>query len=183
MSSGDACVKGGAWTSGRGRRGLGALDNRRPAAHPVAAERRLSLQISVTRTHEGIARLTDAVDALLARHAVSEATLFDARLIVEEISCNVVEHGQACGDAPMELHVAIDEATLLLEFRDAGAAFDPTALPGPALDADIAQRRPGGLGVHLVRSLAQSVAYQRVDDCNVLRILLRLDAAPDNGRP
>lgn len=149
------------------------------AAHPVAANGSVVLlQISVTRTQEGIERLTDAVDALLARHGVADATALDARLIVEEVSCNVVEHGDATAGHVLELHVTVEAGALTLEFRDAGEAFDPTGLPAPSLDADATHRPIGGLGVHLVRSLADSVAYQRVDGCNVLRILLRLDAAP-----
>ena len=77
------------------------------------------------------------------------------------------------------LHARVDDGRLWLEFRDRGQAFDPTAHAAPALDADIGERGIGGLGVFLVQELAEVIAYQRLDGCNVLRVTLRLDAAHD----
>ena len=101
-----------------------------------------------------------------------------ARLIVEEVACNAVEHAVA-PDAPLEMHARVDAGRLWLEFRDRGAPFDPTTVAAPDLDADIGDRGVGGLGVFLVRELADEIEYQRVDEVNVLRITLRLDAAHD----
>ena len=102
----------------------------------------------------------------------------DARLIVEEVACNAVEHAVAPG-APLEMHARVEDDRLWLEFRDRGPAFDPTAREAPDLDADIAERDIGGLGVFLVQELAERIEYRRSDGCNILRITLRLDAAHD----
>ena len=51
-------------------------------------------------------------------------------------------------------------------------AYDPLAHAPPDLDADIADRPIGGLGIHLVRELAQDARYRREDGWNILRIEL-----------
>lgn len=140
------------------------------------------MHISVAHTPADVLRMTDAIDALMARHGASAAVAHDARLIVEEVACNAVEHAVA-PEAPLEMHARVDDGRLWLEFRDRGAAFDPTAHAAPALDTDIGERGIGGLGVFLVQALAEDIAYQRVDGCNVLRITLRLDAAHDMESP
>ncbi|WP_082112949.1 SpoIIE family protein phosphatase [Pseudoxanthomonas suwonensis] len=154
------------------------LDSAGAAAHAVATQGETSVRIDGARTHADVLRMTDAVDALLARHGASAAAIHDARLVVEEVACNVVEHAIA-PDAPLQLQAHLDGDRLRLEFRDRGAPFDPTARDAPDLDLDIAVRGIGGLGVFLVRELADAVDYQRIDGCNVLRITLRLDAAHD----
>ena len=60
-----------------------------------------------------------------------------------------------------------------LQFRDQGAPFDPLSTPAPDLDADILDRPIGGLGLYLIRQIAEEMHYQRVDDCNLLRVTLR----------
>ena len=70
-----------------------------------------------------------------------------------------------------------DEIVLIV--RDDAAAFDPLARAGPNLDTDIADREIGGLGILLVKRLADSCRYSRVDGCNVLEI--RLGRIPDSN--
>jgi Anti-sigma regulatory factor (Ser/Thr protein kinase) len=142
------------------------------------------VHISLARSSHDVLRMTDAIDDLLARHGASPAVVHDARLVVEEVACNAVRHA-VTPDAPLELHAEVDHGRLQLEFRDHGEPFDPTTCPAPQLDADIESREIGGLGVYLVRELAEEVQYQRIDDCNVLRVTLRLDndAAPETEKP
>ncbi|GAB3510115.1 SpoIIE family protein phosphatase [Pseudoxanthomonas daejeonensis] len=154
------------------------LDNPGAEAHAVGAKGETSVHMSVAHTSHDVLRMTNAIDALLARHGASMAAMHDARLIVEEVACNAVEHAVA-PDAPLEMHARVDGRQLWLEFRDRGQPFDPTARSAPDLDAEIGEREIGGLGVFLVQELADRIEYQRIDDCNVLRITLRLDAAHD----
>jgi sigma-B regulation protein RsbU (phosphoserine phosphatase) len=154
------------------------LDIAATQAHAVGAKGETSVHISVAHTSDDVLRMTDAIDALLERHGASPDSIHDARLIVEEVACNAVEHAVAPG-APLEMHARVDDGRLWLEFRDRGAPFDPTARATPDLDADIDERDIGGLGVFLVKEVADAIDYQRVDDCNILRITLRLDAAND----
>lgn len=158
------------------------LDIAGTEAHAVGAKGETSVHTSVAHSSIDVARMTDAIDGLLAHHGASVAAIQDARLIVEEIACNAVEHA-VTPESPLELKARIDEGRLWLEFRDRGPAFDPTAHARPDLDADIEDRDVGGLGVFLVQELADGIEYQRIDGCNLLRIILRLDAAHDTESP
>jgi anti-sigma regulatory factor (Ser/Thr protein kinase) len=68
-------------------------------------------------------------------------------------------------------------ADIVLTFRDEGPSFDPTVVESPPLDVDIADREVGGLGILLVRKLADHCRYSRVDGWNVVEI--RLQRTPD----
>ena len=69
--------------------------------------------------------------------------------------------------------VARHDAGLHVEFREDGRPFDPLSHDVPDLDAPLHERPIGGLGVHLVRELAQRVEYERIEPYNVLRVVLR----------
>ncbi|TWI05954.1 anti-sigma regulatory factor (Ser/Thr protein kinase) [Luteimonas cucumeris] len=134
----------------------------------------MHLQIAIPNQREHLRELADAIDAALLAQGVDRALRDDVRLVAEEVACNVVEHGYDAG-AQGEVLVAIERrpGALAMEFRDDGRPFDPLAVSPPLLDADIDQRPLGGLGLHLVRELAQSLSYAREEPYNVLRVTLR----------
>ncbi|MND04390.1 Serine/threonine-protein kinase BtrW [compost metagenome] len=57
-----------------------------------------------------------------------------------------------------------------LDFVDDGAPFDPLVAAPPDLNADIVERGVGGLGLHLIRELADNCHYARRDGCNILHV-------------
>ena len=57
---------------------------------------------------------------------------------------------------------------------DTGTPFDPLSAADPDLDAHIDERPVGGLGLYLIRSLAQDIRYRREGDTNLLTVVLRI---------
>lgn len=127
-----------------------------------------------------LARVEDmnaSLEAVLLRHGIGQALRDDVRLIVEELASNVIKYGGDPSGMPrheLSVHIGIDDDLLNLEFRDTGAPFDPTAMAEPDLDADILDRDIGGLGLHLIRNLAESVEYRREGPYNLLDLTLRM---------
>jgi serine/threonine-protein kinase RsbW len=76
---------------------------------------------------------------------------------------------------------------LELLFEDTGRPFDPLShaeeLP-PDLDAPPDERSVGGLGIHIVATLARGARYSREEGCNRLHLRLELGAGgvPDATR-
>ncbi|WP_363796706.1 SpoIIE family protein phosphatase [Lysobacter firmicutimachus] len=126
------------------------------------------------------ARLPDvfaSVEAALAEAGVERERIGDVRLIVEEVMCNAIDYGGQSGGHEVSLELGIGRDRVDLLFRDDGRPFDPLAQAPPDLDADVQDRPLGGLGLYLIRSLADEAAYAREGRYNVLRIvLLRPDA-------
>jgi serine/threonine-protein kinase RsbW len=99
------------------------------------------------------------------------------QLAVEEACANVIQHG-APTNQPGPLSIAVDlcrdgqDCTVTL--RDRGTPFDPTSHPLPDLSPRLRKRRPGGLGVYLIRRLMDQVSYQVQDGVNTLTMVKRL---------
>jgi len=127
----------------------------------------------------GIRQAQQYLQALLAAREVPQQCIGDALLISEELLTNIV---RAAGERPAATRLALDVALLpeqiVLTVRDDGPAFDPLARADPSLEADIAERPIGGLGIYMVRQMAADCRYSRDEDWNVLQV--RLDRSDSN---
>lgn len=85
-------------------------------------------------------------------------------LAIDEALANVIRHGYEgsdCGriDIEMSWPVSETEPGLTITIRDYGRQVDPDGIVGRDLD----EVRPGGLGVHIMRSVMDSVHYERAE--------------------
>jgi anti-sigma regulatory factor (Ser/Thr protein kinase) len=117
----------------------------------------------------GLEKADKSLDELALAVQLPEETLFQVRLVLEEVLMNVISYGAGDGAVPhVQLNMAQKDGTLSMEIADNGIAFDPLQLPAPDLDAEIDDRPIGGLGIFLVRELMDSVTYRRDGDWNRL---------------
>lgn len=91
-------------------------------------------------------------------------------IVLDEIASNIVRCSGASG-----FRLGLDRTgdALTMVFADDGVAFDPTrdaATPDISLPAD--DRGIGGLGIFMVKKMAQSVNYVRRDGMNVLTVVI-----------
>jgi anti-sigma regulatory factor (Ser/Thr protein kinase) len=116
----------------------------------------------------------DRLEERLAPAGVEIDDRHDVRLVAEETLINVVRHGAGGTDSlTIDLRCDIEEHAVRIEVHDNGPAFDPLSHPAPDLDAPLEERPIGGLGVYMVRTLADEASYRRSEGRNELRLVLR----------
>ena len=106
----------------------------------------------------------DAIFAFLGRFAeqngIGEKDRLCIDLVAEELFTNTVKYGSG-GEGRIQIRVERVGPQLRLELVDFDAEpFDPESVRPPALSAPIQERRPGGLGIHLIRSMVDEVRYE-----------------------
>lgn len=74
------------------------------------------------------------------------------------------------------ISLTLDDGSVVLCVEDDGPAFDPLAAPEPDLDAPLEDRPVGGLGIHLLREMMDTLDYVRRDDRNRLILRKRVQA-------
>ena len=91
-------------------------------------------------------------------------------LALEELFTNTVRHGYG-GDceSPVWLQATHSLAGVCIQYEDAAPAFNPLAYEAQ-FDQACGDHAPGGLGVNLVRCLANEITYRRQGDRNVLTL-------------
>jgi len=77
-------------------------------------------------------------------------------LAVDEACSNIIRHSyKGRADMPIWVKIRTLQGEIRVELRDLGEKIDPAKLRPRDLD-DV---RPGGLGIHLIRSLMDEVTY------------------------
>ena len=95
---------------------------------------------------------------------ISEDDQFNVRLVLDEAVINVMVHGyDDSHEHDINVSLSLDSGMLAIHIDDDGVAYNPLDAPPPRFDLPIEERRIGGLGVHIMKTLAKSVEYRRQD--------------------
>ena len=127
-----------------------------------------------------IQRLAKIVEHFGEANRLSADDVLRLRLVLDEIVVNIIAHGyEEAGDTDRhEIHVRLtlgETNVMTIQVEDDARAYDPRHAPAPKFDLPIEQRRRGGLGVHIVKAIMDTVDYRRESGRNVLTLTKRLD--------
>ncbi len=81
-------------------------------------------------------------------------------LAVDEACTNIIKHAyKSFPEGEIVIHLKFDHKKLTVEIKDYGKAFEPELIPPPDLQKYYRQRRIGGLGMYLMKTLMDEVKY------------------------
>lgn len=110
------------------------------------------------------ARFEEGMDA----YGFAPEEVLDTQLAVEEVITNIIVHGYRRPGGEIHLSCRFTGNKIEIRITDAAPRFDPLSIPEPDLDADIDDRRIGGLGIYLVRQVMDTIAYRYENGKNIL---------------
>src|SRR5262245_58965132 len=104
-----------------------------------------------------------------AMRDLSARLSFAVQLCLEEAVANIIMYSTITDDRlEIAVEVESEDQTLVARVEDNGSAFDPTQVPRPPVPASLAEAKVGNLGIHLMRSFANGMHYERRDSRNCL---------------
>lgn len=116
-------------------------------------------------------RLAEWVAEVAAAHNLSADITFRLDVCLVEAAANVIAYAF---DDPngrgMVIQVEFRGECLSVTIEDDGRPFDPLQVEPPHIPQRLEDAPIGGLGIHLIRTMADAVGYQRQDGRN--RLLL-----------
>jgi anti-sigma regulatory factor (Ser/Thr protein kinase) len=126
---------------------------------------------------KGFRREIDALDEIfrfledfVADAAIDERAVFTINLVVEELFTNMVRHNTGGGDVvDFSIERVGDVVHVGLIDFDV-EPFDPADVPAPLTAAAIGERRPGGLGLHLVQAMVDDLNYDYEPKTRQMRV-------------
>lgn len=118
-----------------------------------------------------------AVENLGSREGWGEGLIFKVNLILDELATNIMSHGGETDrrNPEIEIDILCREEEVVIEVSDDGRPFDPLtdAPPAPVIGVDTATAPVGGLGLHLVKNLVESMSYRHENGRNRVTMVAR----------
>ncbi len=116
-----------------------------------------------------VSRIQDWLEAISPELGIDEMLIPGINLALEEAVTNVINYAYPKGTyGSIELDASLEGNELKFILSDSGKEFDPTLRPEADINASVEDRPIGGLGVHLVRQIMDSVSYERKEGMNIL---------------
>ncbi len=134
----------------------------------TARRGRPPLVLKVPSRTEFLAVVRDVTRVMAEVAGFDRGAAEEIALAVDEAATNVIEHAYGgATDRVVELRYEDRGEDLRVEVVDNGATIDPKAMPRVDLDQYVSDGRKGGLGVHLMSKIMDSVTFRRSARRNV----------------
>ena len=131
-----------------------------------------------------LVELTKKADGFMQSHQLPGEIVYKVNLILEEVLTNIIKY--AYKDTLMHdirIKMSLKKHEVLIQFEDDGEEFDPISAPVPKAQESISESPVGGLGIHLVKQMADGVEYRRHQGLNILRAAVKLESiAPTQAK-
>ncbi len=119
-----------------------------------------------------ISLLPDFIQRIADEKQLAPGVIMNVNLALEEAVTNVILYAYPPGtEGTLEIRATVGDHSLRFTISDEGQPFDPTAAPEVDTNQGFAQRRIGGLGIHLVRQIMDNVRYEWKDGKNLLTMI------------
>jgi sigma-B regulation protein RsbU (phosphoserine phosphatase) len=139
---------------------------------PVAAD------WTFKRTFDAIPEIAQFTADVFVSHRIDPRLLPGVDLVLEELFTNMVKYGN--GDAPVRITLRRAPRGIQVTLTDFGVdEFDVTRAPQIDTTLPLEKREAGGLGLHLVRKLVDSIEYEYLKESRQSRITFSMTVRED----
>jgi len=133
-----------------------------------------SVVLRVPARLESIRPLLMLAGQFARKARLDDQDAFYCQLALDEACVNIIEHaypGNMSGEIEAEINAG--DGIFSISLVDFGRSYDPSQVPPPPLKLNLDEIEPGGLGLHLIRTVMDEVFYIPGPRCNRLVMIKR----------
>ena len=132
---------------------------------------RLSRSLKLTNNVDEVPQLAAFVDEVCEAIGLDMSLTMSLNLAIEEAVVIVMDYAYPTGKkGDILIEAKANNQCLKIVIIDWGTPFDPTTKAEVDTTLSAEERPIGGLGIHLVRQIMDSINYERIDGKNVLTL-------------
>ncbi|NUN09925.1 MAG: ATP-binding protein [Ignavibacteriaceae bacterium] len=123
-----------------------------------------TFELSVRSTTEELSAIRDFIRQSISPAGITDEAMDKIILAVDEASTNVVKHAyHYAKDKEIKIQLELKSESCVVTITDFGDSFDPNEIPQPNMKQYLEEKRVGGLGLYLMRTLMDEVQYTSYD--------------------
>ena len=136
---------------------------------------RLLKSIVLNNDIQEVPQLVAFVDEVCEAVGFNPAVTMQMNLALEEAVVNVMNYAYPPDiRGKVTIDASANDVRLKFTIIDSGRPFDPTVQADVDTTLSVKERPIGGLGIHIVRQIMDSINYERIDGQNVLTLRKKL---------
>lgn len=126
---------------------------------------------------ENLKGVRDFIRTALKKHGVPDLQVSEIVLALDEMCSNLMIHSHRCNPNELfEINIILKEdGPIVFEIIDDGNTFDINQFATPNLDNLVSEKRKGGLGIRLVKSIMDKIEYDNRSGRNVCRLTKNIE--------
>ncbi len=115
------------------------------------------------RSYDSLEAIYEFTEKILASRNIAQSIKFPVHFAMEELFTNMVKYNPGnVNDILLDIKTDNEEITVSVTDYDVDA-FDVTSSRDINIDAPLDQRKVGGLGLHLIQKMVDSLKYEYSD--------------------
>jgi serine phosphatase RsbU (regulator of sigma subunit)/anti-sigma regulatory factor (Ser/Thr protein kinase) len=143
-------------------------------------------EVRVDAIHQNLRTVSYFIHGIARRLQLTEKTLFDIDLAIEEAATNVINHAYPPGHVgEIVLRVELQDDVMHLTLTDWGTPLNPKDVKPFDINAPVEARITGGMGLHLIYNLMDSVSRKiapTLGEPNTLSLVKHIERVQPGAR-
>lgn len=125
---------------------------------------------------ENLKGVRDFIRGTLKGKGVPDLKISEMVLALDEMCSNLMIHAHQCNpDDLFELNIRFKNShTVIFEIIDDRSVFDINQFDEPGIDNLVHEKRKGGLGIRLVKTIMDKIEYEEKEGKNICRLTKKL---------
>lgn len=132
------------------------------------------IEMHFKRSLDSLSEISKFLKDFFVVQGIGPDHLESVTLATEELFTNMLKYGR--GDAEILIGLERKDRELSVSLTDFDVdEFDLTKVPEVRVDRPLSERKPGGLGIHLIKKMMDRIEYEYVDRCGTTTFFKTLD--------
>lgn len=124
---------------------------------------------SVVPDQDAVSKVSDFLDTCVEEYEIPIRIGYSLKIVTDELFSNIVHYS---GAKNAEILFCNDADRITLVFRDDGLPYNPLEADEPDITAGVEERAIGGLGLFMVKKMAEQVQYEYVAERNQMTVVM-----------
>ena len=146
---------------------------------PIQDENVHSSHLTLLNNVDELNKLPEFVDTVCEEAHIDMMMVTSLNLALDEAVTNVVLYAYGDREGTVDIEAIYTDKYIKFIITDSGIPFDPTQTQEVDITLGVEERPIGGLGIHLVRQIMDTVNYERTDGKNILTLTKKLTPAQE----
>ena len=135
------------------------------------------MQKKFTRSYDSLEKIFEFTELFFEKEHIEESVRYPVHFVMEELFTNMVKYNPG-KSSDILLNVDQIDSGITVSLTDYDVdAFDVTAIRDVDIESPVHERRVGGLGLHLIQKMVDSLEYDYTDRQSTITFTKGFDSA------